>query len=67
IMSYLPPLDLLHLARVSNDFRQMLMTRSIKWLWEISLRRYDPSPPPCPDYLSMPEYVSVLFEKVCMV
>ncbi|KAH9918362.1 uncharacterized protein BXZ73DRAFT_105243 [Epithele typhae] len=65
ILSHLPPIDILHLARVSNDLRQMLMTRNIKWLWDASLARLDPPPPPCPDHFAAPdvETARMIFKK----
>ncbi|KAK7677274.1 hypothetical protein QCA50_019775 [Cerrena zonata] len=64
ITSWLHPLDLLRLSRVSKYFREMFMSKSSKALW-IRARRQFNGMPDCPDSISEPQYAALVFENVC--
>ena len=67
IVSNLHPLDLLHLARVSKHFRQTFMVKSARNLWAAARQNVPEDLPAPPDYLSEPQYASILFEHFCFV
>ncbi|KAF8961139.1 hypothetical protein BDZ97DRAFT_2077007 [Flammula alnicola] len=64
-VSYLEPLDLLTLARLSKEFRALFMSRSSLAIWRRVLNDV-PDLPSCPRDLSEPQYASLIFEKFCM-
>src|SRR5882757_1093818 len=64
-MSYLDPLDILSLARVTSYFRRMLMTKDAKHVWRRA--RENVEMPECPSDMSEPFYVSLVCDRVCMV
>ena len=66
ILSLLDPLDLLHLARTSKDFRNMLMSRSSTPFWKEARRNIERLPD-CPPYLSEPAYANLAFDAHCHV
>ncbi|KAI0747631.1 hypothetical protein C8Q80DRAFT_1167818 [Daedaleopsis nitida] len=53
IASHLHPLDLLHLARVSNELRGMLMSRHMRSVWIAARKGMNPPMPDCPDDISL--------------
>ncbi|KAI1783155.1 hypothetical protein LXA43DRAFT_1047721 [Ganoderma leucocontextum] len=65
ILSHLPPLDVLRMARASMAFRKMLMSRTSRHIWIASRRNAVPPLPECPNNLSEPRYAAVLFERTC--
>ncbi|KAJ2929984.1 hypothetical protein H1R20_g7118, partial [Candolleomyces eurysporus] len=66
IFQYLPPADLLCLAKASKSLRALLLDRSTAYaLWKSAFDSLDPAPPPCPDDLSLPQYANVLFTRTC--
>ncbi|KAF8956402.1 hypothetical protein BDZ97DRAFT_1925501 [Flammula alnicola] len=64
-VSYLEPLDLLTLARLSKEFRALFMSRSSLSVWRRVLNQV-PGLPECPRDLTEPQYASLVFEKFCM-
>ena len=66
ILSLLDPLDLLHLARTSKDFRNLLMSRSSISLWKVARLNIE-GLPDCPPYLSEPAYANLAFDAHCHV
>ncbi|KAG2156687.1 uncharacterized protein EDB93DRAFT_927123 [Suillus bovinus] len=65
IFWYLHPLDLVHLTRVSKQFRLFLLScRKAKSIWTGALKRVDRLPQ-CPSYLSEPAYANLLFWPFC--
>ncbi|KAF8956401.1 hypothetical protein BDZ97DRAFT_1925500 [Flammula alnicola] len=65
IASYIEPIDLLHLTRVSKEFRTLFMSRNSLSIWRRVLRQVEELPK-CPQDLTEPQYASLLFEKFCM-
>ena len=65
IVSYLHPLDILQLARVSLKVRAILMSRNSAHVWIIARRTI--GMPECPPDLSEPQYASLVFEHTCFV
>ncbi|KAH7926673.1 hypothetical protein BV22DRAFT_1062539 [Leucogyrophana mollusca] len=64
ILTYLSPIDLLHLARTSKVFRRMLISKSSAFLWR-SARQNITGLPNCPPELSEPQYAALAFEGLC--
>ncbi|OBZ75173.1 hypothetical protein A0H81_04815 [Grifola frondosa] len=64
VMSKLKPLDILHLSRVSKDFRSMLMSKTAKHIWKAA-RLNIPDFPDCPPDLPEPRYATLVFERYC--
>ncbi|KAJ2929226.1 hypothetical protein H1R20_g7863, partial [Candolleomyces eurysporus] len=66
IFQYLPPADLLCLAKASKSLRALLLDRSAAYaLWKSAFDSLNPAPPPCPDDLSLPQYANLLFTRTC--
>ena len=66
IFSHLLPLDILHLTRTTKVLRSTLLHRSAISVWKASLSNV-PNLPPCPEDLSLPFYISLLFDSHCHV
>ena len=66
IASRMLPLDLLNCSRTSKAFRSALMSRSSRSVW-ITVLRSLPEFPPCPDDMSEPAYVALVFGEHCFV
>ncbi|KAG8927900.1 hypothetical protein FRC02_007618 [Tulasnella sp. 418] len=64
IASYLSPVDLLALSRSSKRLRQILLSRSSRVIWRISLRQVL-GLPECPSDLDEPVYASLMFDEHC--
>jgi hypothetical protein len=62
IAAKLQPRDILHLSRVSTDFRALFMSRSAKHIW-VAARTNVPGLPDCPEDLSEPRYAHLVFER----
>ncbi len=60
------PLDLLHLARTSKDFRSLLMSRESALLWQ-GARQNIEGLPDCPTFLSEPAFANLVFDTSCYV
>lgn len=59
-MAYLDPWDLLHLGRVSRDFRKIIFTPKAASLWKQSIKSV--GLPPSPDGMTEPAYIALLFD-----
>ena len=66
VVTWLEPLDLLHLARTSKELRALLMSKGNSRLWKAA-RRNKPGLPDCPPHLSEPRYAASLFDHHCFV
>ncbi|TFK95860.1 hypothetical protein BDV98DRAFT_537224 [Pterulicium gracile] len=64
ITSYLLPLDMLHLSRVSEHFRELFSPYKNKQAW-VSARQNIPALPDCPADLNEGQYASLMFEHHC--
>ncbi|KAG8724209.1 hypothetical protein FRC09_020793 [Ceratobasidium sp. 395] len=64
IVKHLMPIDLLSLARSNKFLRGIFMSRTSQALWKATIRNV-PSMPDCPSGLSEPEYISLLYTKIC--
>ncbi|KAG8916089.1 hypothetical protein FRC02_004233 [Tulasnella sp. 418] len=67
ICSHLFPIDLLHLSWASKRLRSILMSKSAKHIWRSARENQLPTLPPCPDDLSEPQYIALLFTNICQV
>ncbi|CUA72842.1 hypothetical protein RSOLAG22IIIB_10350 [Rhizoctonia solani] len=63
IATHLLPMDLLSLARSNKFFRNIFMSRTSQHLWQQTLANADI--PSCPPDLNEPQYVSLIFSKIC--
>ena len=66
IISWLEPLDLLHLTRASKALRAKLMSKDNSRLWKAA-RKNVPGLPACPSVLSEPRYAAFVFDQYCCV
>jgi hypothetical protein len=66
IFGHLLPLDVLHLARTTKDFRRVLMHRSAKSIWKSALSNV-PGLPECPPDMSHPAFANLAFDPHCHV
>ncbi|KAI1789113.1 hypothetical protein LXA43DRAFT_1022571, partial [Ganoderma leucocontextum] len=64
ISSHMHPLDLLNCCRTSKAFRSALLSRGSRSLW-ITILRSIPDFPPCPEDMSEPAYVALVFDDHC--
>lgn len=67
VLYYLQPYDLLRLARTSQDFRSLLMSRSSAFLWRQARANADVQTPDLPVDMSEPVYAHLLFHNFCHV
>ena len=65
-MTYLRPLDILHLARTTKEFRAFLMKPSSEFIWKTARENVEDFPPR-PDDLSEPAYANLAFDSHCHV
>ncbi|KAE9394651.1 hypothetical protein BT96DRAFT_886430 [Gymnopus androsaceus JB14] len=65
VLYYLQPYDLLRLARTSQDFRSLLMSRSSAFLWRQARANADVQTPDLPVNMSEPVYAHLLFHNFC--
>ncbi|CAE6436703.1 unnamed protein product [Rhizoctonia solani] len=64
IATYLLPIDVIHMARLTKSTRSMLMHRSSIHVWHASMRNI-PNLPDCPPDLSEPYFLSLVFLNAC--
>ncbi|QRV85194.1 F-box-like protein [Ceratobasidium sp. AG-Ba] len=64
IAKHVPAVELVDLARTCRLFRQVLMRRSARPIWQAALRNI-PGLPPCPDEPTEPQYVVFLLTDYC--
>ncbi|KAL6300751.1 hypothetical protein BKA93DRAFT_739890, partial [Sparassis latifolia] len=62
----LAPLDLLHLARVSKELRQICLARQSRHMWIAAMRNV-PGLPACPAcFISEPRYTALVYDRFCL-
>ncbi|CAE6399474.1 unnamed protein product [Rhizoctonia solani] len=66
IARYVVPVDLIMLSRVNKFFRELFMDKRSAGIWRSALQNL-PELPPCPDDVSEPQYVAMIFTKRCSV
>ncbi|CAE6473821.1 unnamed protein product [Rhizoctonia solani] len=64
VASHLLPGDIISLARSNKFFRSLLMNRSAIHIWHGAMKNVE-GLPPCPEGMSEPHYLSLLFSKTC--
>ncbi|KAJ7155902.1 hypothetical protein C8R43DRAFT_998367 [Mycena crocata] len=64
IFGHLPPVDILHLARTTQDLRRVLMHKSAVSIWKSSLRQIC-GLPDCPPDMSEPAWVNLVYSPYC--
>ncbi|KAJ3878655.1 hypothetical protein F5051DRAFT_452188 [Lentinula edodes] len=64
IFSHLLPIDLIHLARTTKDFRRLLMQRNTTTIWKSAFAQIQELPQ-CPSDMSYPAWAHLAFEQVC--
>ncbi|KAG1750274.1 hypothetical protein EDB19DRAFT_2022527 [Suillus lakei] len=64
ILSFLRPMDLLNLSRITKAFRSLLMQKSSAFIWR-EARRQIANFPNCPTDLSEPQYANLAFYPHC--
>ncbi|TRM61386.1 hypothetical protein BD626DRAFT_599450, partial [Schizophyllum amplum] len=65
IFTHMHPLDLLHTARTTKMLRSVLMSASLAWIWKDSYSAHAQDLPPLPDDMNVPQFVSLVYDKVC--
>ena len=63
---FLHPKDLLHLAWTSKELNRLFTSRQTLNVWKATLADV-PDLPPCPEDLTLLEYVRLMFEDICTV
>jgi hypothetical protein len=66
IFGHLHPLDVLNLARVTKDFRRILMHRSSSSVWKAARANVN-GLPDCPPEMSEPQWAHLAFYQYCNV
>jgi hypothetical protein len=66
IFGFLHASDLLKVARTTKTLRKLLMSRSARAIW-IQALRAEPELPECPEGMTEPAWVKLVFESVCHV
>ncbi|PPR02535.1 hypothetical protein CVT24_001961 [Panaeolus cyanescens] len=66
IFGHLLPADLLNLGRVSQEFRQLVMSPEFKSIW-IQCRTRLANSPECPEDITEPMFAELAFGKGCMM
>ncbi|EUC60909.1 hypothetical protein RSOL_375540 [Rhizoctonia solani AG-3 Rhs1AP] len=64
IATYLLPIDVIHMARLTKSTRSMLMHRSSIHVWHASMRNIQDLPD-CPPDLSEPHFLFLIFMNAC--
>jgi hypothetical protein len=68
IFRKLQPLDLIHLSRLTQPLRYILLNRSSRVVWLSSLAATDYIPlPQCPADLNEVQYAVLMFDPICWV
>ena len=62
--TYMHPRDLLQFARTSHTYRSIIFSRTFRSVWRTILRTI-PDLPKCPDDMSEPQYVALIFDTYC--
>ncbi|KAG5638024.1 hypothetical protein H0H81_002225 [Sphagnurus paluster] len=66
IFGHVRPFDLLRLARMTKEFRRLLMHKSSKSVWKTALQQIT-GLPECPAEMSEPQWVNLVFDPHCHV
>ncbi|KAE9397413.1 hypothetical protein BT96DRAFT_1020784 [Gymnopus androsaceus JB14] len=64
IFGHLLPLDILHLARTTKEFRRLLMHKNSTTVWMSAFSQI-PAMPECPEDVSYPAWAHLAFENCC--
>ncbi|CAE6469350.1 unnamed protein product [Rhizoctonia solani] len=64
VASHLLPGDIISLSRANKFFRNLLMHRSAIHIWHGSMKNVQ-GLPPCPEGMSEPHFLALLFSKTC--
>ncbi|KAL1714050.1 hypothetical protein EV715DRAFT_210358 [Schizophyllum commune] len=65
IFGHLHPADLLHVARTTKLYRSVLMNRSAIGMWKDSYASAADELPPLPEDMTIPQFVSLCFDRIC--
>ncbi|KAF9040061.1 hypothetical protein BJ165DRAFT_1407195 [Panaeolus papilionaceus] len=66
IFGHLLPTDLLSLGRVSQEFKELVMSPGFKSIW-VQSRSHIPDAPDCPGDITEPMFAELTFGKGCMI
>ncbi|PPQ63621.1 hypothetical protein CVT24_004374 [Panaeolus cyanescens] len=66
IFDYLLPADLLSLGRVSQGFKDLVMSTEFKSTWKHARSKF-PGMPDCPSDMNEPAYAELMFGNTCLV
>ncbi|KAG6916760.1 hypothetical protein DXG01_005505 [Tephrocybe rancida] len=64
IFGHLKPFDLLKVARVTKEFRRLLMHKTSRSVWQAALKSIHDLPP-CPTNMDEPAWVNLVFDPHC--
>ncbi|KAJ7087753.1 hypothetical protein C8R44DRAFT_26521 [Mycena epipterygia] len=65
IFSHVFPVDLLNASRSSKALRDILLRKSVAFIWKQAYLNLNHSPPPCPDDLNEAQYANLLWGTRC--
>ncbi|CUA70927.1 hypothetical protein RSOLAG22IIIB_09201 [Rhizoctonia solani] len=66
VASHLMPVDIITLSRSNKLFRNLLMNQSSAHIWHAAMKNVS-GLPPCPESMSEPSYLALIFTKTCLV
>ncbi|KAF5385111.1 hypothetical protein D9615_000956 [Tricholomella constricta] len=64
LLGHLHPLDLLHLTRITKEFRRLLLHKSTVTIWKAAFANM-PKLPECPAEMSLPAWANLVFDQYC--
>ncbi|KAL1657970.1 hypothetical protein GGF50DRAFT_121307 [Schizophyllum commune] len=67
ILTHVDPLSLRHVSRTSRALRDTLTGPRSNWIWRASYANTDHGLPPAPDDMTVPQFLSLLVDRVCDV
>ncbi|KAG8715153.1 hypothetical protein FRC11_005520 [Ceratobasidium sp. 423] len=65
ILRYIKPIDILNLSRTCKPLRGILMRRPSELVWKRAAENLRYTLPPCPPWLDMPQYISLVYTNAC--
>ncbi|KAI5833033.1 hypothetical protein K523DRAFT_413632 [Schizophyllum commune Tattone D] len=65
ILTHVDPMSLRHVSRTSRALQDTLTGPRSNWIWRASYANTDHGLPPAPDDMTVPQFLSLLVDRVC--
>ncbi|KAL1698018.1 hypothetical protein EV121DRAFT_274712, partial [Schizophyllum commune] len=65
IFSQVDAVTLFYISRTCRSLRNILLSRSSKWIWKSSYESAPNDLPPLPEDIDIPKWLSLIFDRVC--